>query len=88
MAKHILHNRADATEQIMLHTVRNERKQSDVEETHSKQWFTIDKMIRSTIHIKWNNRTPYRAYGQEGKPVAMREAKYVKEPRQHNMGTH
>ena len=48
MAKHILHNRADATEQIMLHTVRNERKQSDVEETHSKQWFSIDKMIRST----------------------------------------
>ena len=29
-------------------TVRNERKQSDVEETHSKQWFSIDKMIRST----------------------------------------
>ena len=48
MAKHILHNRVDATEQIMLHTVRNERKQSDVEETLSKQWFSIDKMIRYT----------------------------------------
>jgi len=47
MAKQRLDNRADATEQNMVDTVRNERKQSDIEETHSKQWFSIDKMIRS-----------------------------------------
>ena len=48
MAKQRLDNRADATEQNMVDTVRNERKQSDIEETHNKQWFNINKMIRST----------------------------------------
>ena len=48
IAKQRLDNRADATKQNMVDTVRNERKQSDIEETHNKQWFNINKMIRST----------------------------------------